>query len=916
MLHAFVMKLFSTFFNIFATLLMTNETLDYLMRKVAFISFFLLLMPSFISSASLLSQTCCGIIPEPRFVDYVESQPFELKPSTKIFVSADASDRMLSAVKNLTALVEEECGVKLYMTNKPEKRNAISLLIDNSLSFDENEDQGYILEVDFDGIVIKGKTETGLFYGIQSLKQMVRKNDGSNSFPALTVTDYPALAYRGWMDDISRGPISTMDYLKRVIAVLSEYKLNFFNLYTEQVFKLNSHPGIAPVDGISREEIKELEEYAAEYFVTLIGNQQCFAHAEKTLSIPAYSYLMDTKYNFNPAIDETYEFLEDVFSEVAPAYSSPLFNINCDETSDLGKGKAKEYVDSVGVEAAYYGHINKVNSILKRYDKRLMMWGDIAAKYPEIIPNLPSDLIVIAWSYVPSENFVGMIEPFQKKGMDFMIAPGVSCWGRTFPDISSYMVNIANFVRDGNKLGAMGMMNTAWDDDGENFFNNNWHGMIWGAEMSWNPILRNGKDSETERKEREEVFNDNFNVQFFGVNRSEFDVVSALYDLDGIDTFAMRGLTSDGQLWKSLTDFYPADVDATACANNATAIEDMMRIYDELLCPEDVLVTNGDVLSNARFALKRSLTTARVNALRQQLYKTYIDTDETNVRLSKAMIDEMLVTCREMREEYARLWMSENRGFALDRVLANFDAMSQSLLDVDKRVFISTDVIESGKQLVYLRTLFNDKEILFSLDGSNPHSVYSTPFVIGNSLEVKACTSEASLKCGVETKFILSHKGIASISRLNSRYSTYNPSYSAGGDNGLADGILSTDNYADGKWQGYQGQNVDIDYDFGKKENIHEVVVNFYNSTYDWIMAPETVRLYSSEDGIKYEAAASKTMEINRHGGDRIVTFRLEDLDIDTRYMKFVAEYPGDLPQWHQAPGEKSYIFVDEIVIR
>jgi hexosaminidase len=65
------------------------------------------------------------------------------------------------------------------------------------------------------------------------------------------------------------------------------------------------------------------------------------------------------------------------------------------------------------------------------------------------------------------------------------VAPGVSCWRNVYPDLNTAKINIFNFVRDGYKHKASGVLNTTWDDDGFNLFQNNWHGLAWGAEVSW-----------------------------------------------------------------------------------------------------------------------------------------------------------------------------------------------------------------------------------------------------------------------------------------------------------------------------------------------------------------------------------------------------------------------------------------------
>src|SRR5881227_281993 len=97
--------------------------------------------------------------------------------------------------------------------------------------------------------------DAGVFYARQTVKQLIRGNSDSNhSIPCCEITDWPALKYRVWQDDISRGPIPTMQFLKREVRTLSELKYNAMTLYTEHVFKLKKHPDIAPDDGITAEQ--------------------------------------------------------------------------------------------------------------------------------------------------------------------------------------------------------------------------------------------------------------------------------------------------------------------------------------------------------------------------------------------------------------------------------------------------------------------------------------------------------------------------------------------------------------------------------------------------------------------------------------------------------------------------------------
>jgi hexosaminidase len=132
----------------------------------------------------------------------------------------------------------------------------------------------------------------------------------------MVIYDKPDFPIRGWQDDISRGPIPTMDMLKEQIRLMSAYKLNYFTLYTEHTFKLDKHPGIAPADGITKQELRELTDYARKHHVTLIGNYQSFGHMEETLSHPDYKHLAENDHIISPALEESYDFLRDVYSEI------------------------------------------------------------------------------------------------------------------------------------------------------------------------------------------------------------------------------------------------------------------------------------------------------------------------------------------------------------------------------------------------------------------------------------------------------------------------------------------------------------------------------------------------------------------------------------------------------------------------
>ena len=96
--------------------------------------------------------------------------------------------------------------------------------------------------------------------------------------------DVPAMRYRWQQDDWSRGPIPTLEYAKKQIRILSEYKINGYCIYAENLFRSELHPAINPYGGtIAPEQIAELVDYAKRYHVEIVPQQQTFGHLHYVL---------------------------------------------------------------------------------------------------------------------------------------------------------------------------------------------------------------------------------------------------------------------------------------------------------------------------------------------------------------------------------------------------------------------------------------------------------------------------------------------------------------------------------------------------------------------------------------------------------------------------------------------------------
>ena len=185
-----------------------------------------------------------------------------------------------------------------------------------------------------------------------------------------------------------------------------------------------------------------------------------------------------------PLKPQAQAFLKSVIEELADAFSSDYFNINCDETWDLENGKSKEYVRRVGADKFYADHIRFLYDVLKAKNKKVMMWGDIIMKYPHLLSELPKDITYLSWNY-SGTNYDAWINPFKENRSCYLVCPGILNSNRLFPDLNMTRENM-QFITDGYRAGAQGVLYTSWDDSAFHSFASIMYGVALASEYSWN----------------------------------------------------------------------------------------------------------------------------------------------------------------------------------------------------------------------------------------------------------------------------------------------------------------------------------------------------------------------------------------------------------------------------------------------
>ena len=181
-------------------------------------------------------------------------------------------------------------------------------------------DQGYTIEVKNGRIVVAGASDAGLFYGVQTLRQLMRPDGKKIAVPEISIRDWPSMKWRGVHDDLSRGPIAKLEFLKNQIRILSEYKINMFSPYMEAVFAYKNHPLIAPQEAaVTPEEARELVKYAAQYYVTVVPEQEAFGHLHNILKYELYTDLAETPHGhvLAPGQEGSYTLIQQMFDQLA-----------------------------------------------------------------------------------------------------------------------------------------------------------------------------------------------------------------------------------------------------------------------------------------------------------------------------------------------------------------------------------------------------------------------------------------------------------------------------------------------------------------------------------------------------------------------------------------------------------------------
>ncbi len=370
--------------------------------------------------------------------------------------------------------------------------------------------QAYRLKISATGVQIFASAGAGMFYGVQTLLQLLRQYH--DRLPCMEVHDWPDFPRRAFYHDVSRGKVPRLETVLALVDDLAALKINEFQLYVENVFAFRRHPGMYDdTDPLTAEELLIIDAYCWERFIDFVPSLTSLGHFDKILRRPQYRRLAEaepdalrqagiatwsadpwTLCTTDPAAKQL---LEEMVDEFVPNFSSPLFNICCDESWDLGKGRSRPEAERIGVGQMYINWVNYCRELAERHGRKIQLWGDIIINHQDLISQIPKDSTLLEWGYEADHPFAEHGRLFHDAGRAFYVCPGTSSWLTLAGRTQNALGNLRNAAQAGREHGASGYMITDWGDHGhQQMLSISLLPLAFGAAVAWNEAATQEKE--------------------------------------------------------------------------------------------------------------------------------------------------------------------------------------------------------------------------------------------------------------------------------------------------------------------------------------------------------------------------------------------------------------------------------------
>jgi hypothetical protein len=482
-------------------------------NKILYLLICLLLFIGVISSSAEgtdLWNKGISIIPYPQKVE-MKGEGFRFKRKVNIFIDKDASPEDHFTANELGLQLQEQFNIGSNIsTGTPGK----GILLNRHGVGNGMKSQAYRLTASRDGITITSKDAAGLFYGMQTLLQLIQKKEEAFYVTGLTIDDWPDIEQRAVHYD-SKHFQERYEYVKGFIRTLASYKINMLIWEWEDKFAYPSHPEIGAPGSFTMEEIQSLTHYARQYHIQIVPLVQGLGHVSYLMKWPQHKHLREiasSNWELCPLKDGSYDLLYDLWEDAMEATpGSEYIHIGTDESWELGYcEKCKPKSQEIGISGLYHLFIKRSGEYLQKRGRKVMCWerpmgwemGKSPARGIEPLKNL-----VLTEIYRPGTHEFEYVKQAREEGYETFIYdpnPGIEhmflpYFYRLYFDeeTQSHIERSYHGIKNAAASGYYkGMVSTSWNCSGV-------HNQIWmlryitAAEYSWsssNPDLPEFED--------------------------------------------------------------------------------------------------------------------------------------------------------------------------------------------------------------------------------------------------------------------------------------------------------------------------------------------------------------------------------------------------------------------------------------
>ncbi|MFV0505250.1 MAG: family 20 glycosylhydrolase [Bacteroidales bacterium] len=746
-----------------------------------------------------------SVVPQPVDAEVKEGS-FSIKPSTKLlFYSSRAEDKELLIL--VEELLKDGCGHAVESSGDENEKISGNILLQlNQPESEELGTEGYSLDINEEHIVLRANTTDGLFYGAQSLWQLLTASE-NNVLPCAEITDYPRFEWRGMHLDVSRH-FFPVDFIYKYIDYLAMHKMNIFHwhLVDDQAWRIEikKYPKLTEVGAwradredldwelrggkmkpdeekyggfYTQEQVKSVVEYARKKHVTVIPEIEMPAHVMSALAAyPEYSCsgeyqdipagaIWPITHIFCAGKDETFTFLENVLDEVMGLFPSTYIHIGGDEATKTEWEKCErcqarmetENLDDEHELQAYF--IKRIEKYLNAHGRKLIGWDEI------LEGGLDLSATIMSWRGAEPGTKAA------KLGHDVVMSPTSNCY--------------FDYYQGSPEL----------------------EPKAFGGSVTL---------------------------------RKVYDFEPVPEELNAIE--AKRIIGGQANLWTEQI---------------KTPEHASYMVLPRMTALSEVLWSPKDTKNWASFS-------------------------------------------KRMEVQYKRF----------DNMDANY-ATSAFQVNAASELNIKNRTIKVG-----LHTEAWKPEIRYTLDGKEPTASsikYERPFEIKKTSTIKAVVvkdGRAMSKASTNSFFL--HKAIACAVKLKFSNSKH---YNSTGEFVLVDGIKGGSDHSNGRWKGFNGDDMVATIDLGVEQALSKISVGTLQNTGAWIFHPSELVVEVSKDGENFNMLDSTKNKVSAMGEGRSSQELVVEKKAKARYVRVTAKNLGTCPKGHAGEGKAAWLFVDEITV-